>query len=308
MATKVHELSLSVPQTCSAMRIDAFVAKAHQSFPRSAASDERTEFYLNGKQVKKSKLVHGGDHITVRWPEDVLSSVVPQDIPLKVLYEDDEILVIDKQQSLVVHPAAGHFDGTVANAMVYRYGKQMLQLDMSSLRPGIVHRLDKETSGVMVIAKTRTSHASLAKQFKDHTTIKYYIAIVQGSVPGQEGQITMPIQRDMHNRKRFTVGVDGKEACTEYYVLRRFVGYTLLRLRLITGRTHQIRVHMRYLGTPVLGDSLYGKASKEFPDASLMLHALSLDIEHPLTGKRMRFVAPMPTRFKTVLRQLLQER
>ena len=295
-------------------RIDLWVAKHCPEFPRSAATEDSTVFHLNGKVVKKSRRVREGDLVAVVWVEQVFERVEAQEIPLDILYEDNHILVIDKQQDLVVHPGAGNSGGTLANALVHRYGERFFHVEDSDdedahlLRPGIVHRLDKDTSGVMVIALDRSSHLSLAGQFKDRTVSKHYIAIVCGKVRQREGRIETTLVRDKRDRKRFTVGKEGegKVAVTEYRLLRQYGPYALLRIHLLTGRTHQIRVHMRHEGCPILGDVTYGRGDARFKDATLMLHALSLSFDHPEDTSRMRFTAPMPSRFKQVLRSLLK--
>ncbi len=307
MATREHHISLTVGEETETKRIDAWISHELPQFPRSAASDARTQFRINGIVVKKGKQVKTGDFIEVRWVEDILDSIEAQEQPLSTLYEDDDILVIDKQQSLVVHPGAGNPDRTLVNALVFRYGDDFFSSDQEfdSLRPGIVHRLDKDTSGVMVIAKNRESHALLSQQFSDRTTEKYYLAIVKGIMPKRRGHIETTIVRDPKDRKRFTVGSPetGKYAKTDYLVLRQFTTCSLVRIRLHTGRTHQIRIHMAHIGCPVIGDPIYGKRREdERMDFSLMLHAFSLEIDHPRSGARMRFRAPMPNRFKTILR------
>ncbi|HLW22005.1 MAG TPA: RluA family pseudouridine synthase [Sphaerochaetaceae bacterium] len=307
MASKEHHDKLTVEEPIAVSRIDAWVSQMNPHFPRSAASDSRTVFRINGIPVKKSKQVKCGDTVEVSWYEDVLDSIEAQEQPLAILYEDPHILVIDKQQSLVVHPGAGNPDKTLVNALVFKYGDDFFSSDQEfeTVRPGIVHRLDKDTSGVMVIAKHRESHAHLALQFSERTTEKYYLAIVDGIMPKRRGHIETTIVRDPKDRKRFIVGKadTGKYAKTDYLVLRQFTTCALVRIRLHTGRTHQIRVHMAHIGTPVIGDPIYGKRGTSiFESCTLMLHALSLELYHPVSEKRMRFRAPMPNRFKQILR------
>lgn len=304
MGTNTIHREIVVPKEGEGMRVDAFLASFVTDFPRSAASLDSTRFTIDTIEVKKSRKVHQGELVTVTWTEEHFDSVVPQDLPLCILYEDDDILVINKQQSLVVHPGSGNWEGTVVNALVYRYGEDFAQdLQDHKIRPGIVHRLDKETSGVMIIAKNRVAHLSLTTQFKERTTEKYYIALVKGTLPKKRGVIETHIIRDPNHRKKFCVGgeLEGKHAKTGYLVLRDYQAYSLVRLRLFTGRTHQIRVHLTHLGTPIVGDPLYGRKDQLVSDASMMLHALSLSIEHPSTHQRMKFVAPLPQRFKDVI-------
>ncbi len=314
MAEREHTISLVVPEGSAGQRVDRWVAHFDDSFPRSVASDEQTQFYINDKAVKKSKTVKPHDRVTVHWIESIFDKIEGQDIPLSIIYEDQQLLVLNKQQSLVVHPGAGNLDNTLVNALVFRYGDQFFtnsgegdseEDDDSdtSVRPGIVHRLDKDTSGVMVVAKDRGTHNSLSEQFKERSTEKYYIALVQGQMPKRRGHIQTTLVRDRNNRKRFCVGKEdeGKLAHTDYVVLRQWPTFALVRLRLHTGRTHQIRVHLLHLGCPILGDPIYGRKSEHYRDATLMLHAFSLEITHPVTGVRMRFRAPMPQRFKDII-------
>lgn len=319
MANVEHQFEQEVPVGTVPVRIDRWVTESCSSFPRSAASDGNTRFFIDGQQVKKGKKVQSGERVRVEWTEHSFDHLEGEAIPLNVLYEDAHVLVLDKQQDLVVHPGAGNPDGTLVNALVHRYGKQFFSSgetddaqddteDSTVLRPGIVHRLDKDTSGVMVVALDRESHASLAFQFKHRSVEKYYIAIVCNRMPRRRGRVETTIVRDRADRKRFTVGSEGegKVAVTEYLVLHQFATHALVRLRLLTGRTHQIRVHMRSLGCPILGDPIYGSSDKLFPSVPLMLHAFSLEFDHPVDRRRMRVRAPMPQRLKTVLRTLIK--
>jgi 23S rRNA pseudouridine1911/1915/1917 synthase len=318
MGTLERSITLEVPESTETIRIDSYIASQVPGLTRSLVGSDTTVIMVDGKKVKKSHKVSIGEIITVQWSEVVFSDIIPQDIPLYILHEDESILVIDKQQSLVVHPAAGNPDGTLVNALVFKYGLQFSTAQVPleddepdenavvDVRPGIVHRLDKDTSGVMVVAKSREAHVSLAAQFKDHTATKHYIAIVKGTPSKRRGKIIAPLIRDPKDRKRFTTTVEGKgkNAETDYVVLRYFEGYSLLRIRLHTGRTHQIRVHLQHIGNPILGDSIYTRQDTRFGKATLMLHALSLEIDHPYTGVRMLFRAPMPDRFKDAIAEI----
>ncbi len=318
MSTLERCITLEVLELSDNIRIDSYIANQVPGLSRSLVGADATVIMVNGKKVKKSHKVSIGENITIQWSEVVFGDIIPQDIPLSILHEDDSILVIDKQQSLVVHPAAGNPDGTLVNALVFKYGLQFSTAQVSleedepdessvvDVRPGIVHRLDKDTSGVMVVAKSRQAHVSLAAQFKDHTTIKHYIAIVKGTPLKRRGKIIAPLIRDPKDRKRFTTTEEGKGkyAETDYVVLRYFEGYSLLRIRLHTGRTHQIRVHMQHLGNPIVGDTIYSRQDPRFSEATLMLHALSLEVNHPETGLRSMFRAPMPVRFKTIIKEI----
>ena len=283
------------------------VDRASEDVPRSVFSLPETVITVNGRAVKKSQKVREGDSVTVTWTEEVFAGLEAEDIQLKVIYEDDAILVIDKPSGMNVHPGAGCPGGTVANALLFRYGDDFQTQDdeEGELRPGIVHRLDKDTSGVLITAKTREAHTALARQFAAHTNEKVYIAICKGLFERKRGTIDRNIVRNEKNRKTFTVtdSADrGKSAVTHYTVLRQFEGYAFVRIRIETGRTHQIRVHMQSIGHPVLGDPIYSRKDERF-DIPLALHAAMLTIDHPVTGERMTFRAKLPERIRdTVLR------
>lgn len=310
----VHFREVVVENIETKERVDRYVASVLVDISRSLIGDERTILTINGKEVKKSKLVNNQDVVTITWHDDLFKDIVGQNIPLNVLYEDDSVLVINKASGMVVHPGAGNPDQTLVNALVHRYGPEFMALDedesdidddeeINSLRPGIVHRLDKDTSGVMVVARTRKAQNELARQFREHTVDKYYIAIVKGRMHARRGKIITGICRNPKNRKRFSVCDQGKGkyAETHYLVLKQYPDYALVRIRILTGRTHQIRVHMKSIGHPVLGDVLYGGIDKNFTDCQLMLHAFQLTFCHPESSESVRFRAPLPKRFKTIL-------
>ena len=283
-------------------RVD-LIASKEGDIQRSVFSQENTLISINGKKAKKSAKVKAGDRIHIEYDEEVFEGLEGEDIPLSILYEDDDILVINKEQGIAVHPGAGCYSGTVANALVGRYGDDFSTSDDDTM-PGIVHRLDNDTSGVMIIARTLESQHRLQEQFSAHRTEKHYYAIAKGFFTSQEGIIEKRIERDPWNRKKFRTTdspVRGKDAKTAYRVLRQMDGYALLDVRIYTGRTHQIRVHMLSIGHPLLGDPIYGSKDSSFPDASLMLHARELRIRHPSTGREMVFEAPIPDRFQRVI-------
>ena len=283
-------------------RVD-LIASKEGDIQRSVFSQESTLISINGKNAKKSAKVKAGDRIHIEYDEEVFEGLEGEDIPLSILYEDDDILVINKEQGIAVHPGAGCYSGTVANALVGRYGDDFSTSD-DDTRPGIVHRLDKDTSGVMIIARTLESQHRLQEEFSAHRTEKHYYAIAKGFFTSQEGIIEKRIERDPWSRKKFRTTdspVRGKDAKTTYRVLRQMDGYALLDVRIYTGRTHQIRVHMLSIGHPLLGDPIYGSKDSSFPDASLMLHARELRIRHPSTGREMVFEAPIPDRFQRVI-------
>lgn len=278
--------------------------------PRSAFSRPDTRILVNGKEVKKSCKLREGDSVEVFYTEECFESLEAEDIPLDVIYEDSEILVIDKPSGMVVHPGAGNFTGTVVNALIFRYGEEFATCgdeEADLLRPGIVHRLDKDTSGILIIAKTARAHESLAAQFAKHTNEKIYLAIVKGYFKEKSGTIESNICRSDKDRKLFMATPDrsrGKHAVTHYEVLRQAEGYAYVKVSIETGRTHQIRVHMLSIGHPVLGDVLYSSKDRRFGEVPLCLHAHSLTIDHPSTGERMTFTSPVPQRIRAVLEDL----
>lgn len=288
--------------------LDGRVDKVSSAFvPRSIFSSNDTIILVNDKSVKKSQKVKINDKIEILYKEETFEGLEAEDISLNILYEDDSILVINKECGMVVHPGAGNYSGTVVNALLNKFGDDFktLEDEDSTLRPGIVHRLDKDTSGVLLIAKTRFAHQELSKQFSTHTNEKIYIAICKGIFDKRRGCINKNLIRSDQNRKTFTVCDDnkGKSAITHYTVLRQFDGYALVRVKIETGRTHQIRVHMKSINHPILGDVIYSRKDQKF-DVDLCLHALSLTITHPVTGERMTFRAKMPDRIRKVIKEL----
>ena len=283
------------------MRVDRFVAHEMDLFSRSQFRQHGVAISVNDKMAKPSRLLRSGDLVRVTYHDTVEPSVEPEAIDLDILYEDDDVVVVNKPQGMVVHPAAGHWSGTLAQGLMHYVSG--LGDGSESLRPGIVHRLDKDTSGVLITAKTVESQEYLSEQFRGRSLEKFYLAIVRGTPPRSKGQISTHIIRDPRNRKRFTaVDQGGKPSITEYRVLKRFAGYSFLVLHPMTGRTHQLRVHMRYVRCPILGDPVYSRADRTFPDVGLMLHAYRLTIRLPGTGKEHTFTAPLPERFRQVLR------
>ena len=283
-------------------RLDS-VSSLELNIPRSIFSDDSTLILLNGKKAKKSSKIKENDRVEIRYVEETFEGLKKEDIPLDIIYEDDDILVINKEQGMVVHPGSGVNEGTLCNALLNLYGEDFSTSD-DSVRPGIVHRLDKDTSGVMVIAKNREAHLALTKEFSEHTNEKYYCAIAKGFFSESSGYIERRIVRDKNNRKKFTVTdnkSEGKDALTKYKVISQNSEYAFLILRLYTGRTHQIRVHLSSINHPVLGDPIYSRVDKKYKDATLMLHSFRLVIHHPRSGEKMVFRAPLPERFNEIL-------
>ncbi len=261
------------------------------------------EVLANDKKAKNSYRVKENDEITINIPEAKNLDATPQDIPLDIVYEDDDIIVINKPRDLVVHPSNGHEDGTLVNALLAHC------TNLSGIngvkRPGIVHRIDKDTTGLLVVAKNDYAHEFLAKQLEDHTLHCEYIALVKGVIKEDDGKIIAPIGRDKYNRQKKAVDVkNGKPAVTHFHVLKRFNQYTLISCVLETGRTHQIRVHMNYIGYPIEGDPVYGPKSHLLFDKGQLLHAEKLILIHPKTKKKMTFSAPLPKDFQDVIDNL----
>ena len=286
-------------------RLDAFVSSVDEKISRTLAQTliKDGEILLNDKKAKVSSKVHEGDEVTIpnKLTEEVNESLIAEDIPIDVLYEDDDILVVNKPKNMVVHPAIGNKTGTLVNAIL---GKTKLSDYNGEFRPGIVHRLDKDTTGVLVIAKNNYAHQNIAKQIQDRTTKKIYIALVKGKINEDNGVIELPIGRDPTDRKKMAVVKGGKPALTKFKVLRRYEGYTLLEIELKTGRTHQIRVHMSHIGHPVVGDSVYSNGKNPFGVTSQMLHAKTLGFMHPTKNEYMEFSAEPPKEFNEVIESL----
>ena len=296
------------------LRLDRYVAEHLKILSRSQIKARKLEARLNGKAVKISHILKGGEQIDLSWLESENPFLIPQELPLDVIYEDEQVIVVNKAQGMVVHPGAGNSQGTLANALLYRKLKSSGRLldfapgdagIMAGLRPGIVHRLDKDTSGVIIAAWDDEALAFLSEQFKERKVRKTYAAIVQGCPREKEGRIEKRIVRSRRDRKTFTVSdTEGRKSLTYYKVVRSYGKYSLLLLRPKTGRTHQIRVHLKYLGNPVLGDPIYGLRDSVFPDATLMLHAKRLSLVLP-SNVRATFRTPLPERFIEVIRDKL---
>jgi 23S rRNA pseudouridine1911/1915/1917 synthase len=291
-------------------RIDQYLAQAGVSFSRAHIQKmiKDGSIAVNGEPCKQSHRLRAGDKISIAVPRPKDLKAAPENIPLNIVYEDNDIVVINKPAGMVVHPAAGNYSGTLVNALLHHFDK--LSRTGGDLRPGIVHRLDKDTSGLMIVAKNDRSHVLIAKQIKDRAVEKKYIALVHGRLPKDCGVIESRIGRNPRHRKRMTVITSAKhkskDATTHYKVLSEFRNYSLLELNLLTGRTHQIRVHLSSIGNPIVGDSTYGRASNEFGVKRQLLHAQSLSFKHPVTGKLMEFSSAMPDDLKCVLERLGQ--
>lgn len=289
-------------------RIDKFLSCRLEEVSRSYIQKLIKEGHVsvNGKSVKANYKLGAGDEISVEIPEAKEPDILPEDIPLDILYEDQDILVVNKPKGMVVHPAAGHYSGTLVNALMY-HCKDSLSGINGVMRPGIVHRIDMDTTGSLLVCKNDEAHRILAEQLKEHTIRREYHAIVYGNIKEDTGTVDAPIGRHPTDRKKMSINYkNGKQAVTHYEVLERFGNFTYIRCRLETGRTHQIRVHMASLHHPLLGDEVYGPSSRPpFPGLKgQVLHAKILGIYHPATGEYMEFDAPLPQYFVDLLQKL----
>jgi len=287
-------------------RLDAFLARTCEGMTRSAAQRLLEDGCVtrNGKPGKKNDKLNTGDEISVEIPEAKPVDIVAKDIPLEIVYEDEDVLVINKPKGLVVHPAAGHEDDTLVNGLLHSHAGKLSGIN-GELRPGIVHRIDKDTSGLLAVAKNDLAHTVLASQLKDHSMARTYEAIVCGNVKNDTGTVDAPIGRHPTDRKKMCVTErNGRNAVTHYEVIARYRGYTHIRCRLETGRTHQIRVHMAHIGHPILGDTVYGRKKPELGQDSQCLHAGILCFAHPRDGHPVVVMADLPEYFKNVLKKL----
>lgn len=297
---------ISVEAAAGGERTDALLAREIPGLTRSAAQKllEAGAVTCDGAPVKKNHKVSGGERFRVELPEPAETELVPQDIPLDVVYEDGDVIVVNKPAGMVVHPAAGHSDGTLVNALLFHCAGSLSGIN-GELRPGIVHRIDKDTSGLIIAAKNDMAHLSLAAQLKDHSLARTYEAVVIGRLRQDSGTVDAPIGRHPSDRKRMAVTErNSRSAVTHYEVVGRYSGYTHVRCRLETGRTHQIRVHMAYIGHPIVGDPVYGRKTPLFDLTGQCLHARALRFRHPRTGEWMELSCPLPPEFERVLTKL----
>ena len=302
----MEEEILSIIAEESGERIDALLARTIEDLSRSAAQRliEQGAVLIEGRAVQKNTRCQAGDRITVTMPTTEEIDLVPQDLPLDVMYEDDDLIVVNKARGMVVHPAPGHPDGTLVNALLWHCGDSLSGIG-GEKRPGIVHRIDKDTSGLLIVAKNDFAHQALSAQLADRSLSRVYEAVVRGRLREESGIIDRPIGRHPTDRKRMAiVERTGRPAVTHWEVLTRYNGYTQIRCRLETGRTHQIRVHMASIGHPLLGDGVYGAPSPEKGLEGQCLHARELKFVHPRTGEHVHLVTELPTWFTDVLARL----
>lgn len=291
-------------------RIDAFVCEQLDGITRSMVQNWIEQGHVtlaSGKTIKKNYKVNAGDEVIVQMPEPQSVEIEPENIPIDIVYEDEDIIVVNKARGMVVHPAVGNWNGTLVNALMYHCGDRLSGIN-GEIRPGIVHRIDKDTSGLLVVAKNDLAHQSLAEQIACHSAAREYQAIVVGAPREDQGTIDQPIGRHKVDRKKMAIVPEGRHAVTHYQVLKRFRGYSLLAFQLETGRTHQIRVHMASIGHPIIGDPLYGLKKDRFSNLDgQCLHAWRLSLDHPRTGERIVFEAPLPEYFTAILNKMVQE-
>ena len=286
------------------IRIDKIISNI-EDLSRTAIQRmiEEGNISVNGNTVKTSYKVAEGDIITIQKEEPKETDLVPQDIPLNIIYEDNDILIINKEKGMVVHPGAGNPDGTLVNAIMAKC-KDSLSGIGGKIRPGVVHRIDKDTSGLVIIAKNDKTHIDISDQIKNREVEKTYLALVRGNIKENEAVINMPIGRSTKDRKKMAVDKKGKEALTEFKVLERYDGFTYVEVKIKTGRTHQIRVHMAEIGYPIVGDEVYSNGRNPFGIKGQMLHAAKLGFIHPITKEKVVFEAPLPKYFQNILGEL----
>ena len=297
-------------ETENGERIDKYLSNEMSGFSRSYIQKLMKDghVYVNGKPVTANYKLAYDDMITVEIPDLVEPEIVPENMPLDILYEDDDILIVNKPKGMVVHPAAGHYSGTLVNALMYHCGESLSGIN-GVMRPGIVHRIDMDTTGSLLVCKNDQAHQKLAEQLKVHSIKRVYHAIVCGNLKEDSGTIDAPIGRHPVDRKKMSINYqNGREAVTHYQVLERFGDYTYISCRLETGRTHQIRVHMASIRHPLLGDNVYGPQKCPFKLQGQTLHAKILGITHPTTGEYMEFDAPLPEYFEDLLGRMRQNR
>ncbi|HWP96156.1 MAG TPA: RluA family pseudouridine synthase [Syntrophomonadaceae bacterium] len=299
---------LWVEEEMEGERLDAFLAEQVEALSRTLVQIliRDAKVTVNGSARKSSYHVQAGDEIYIVIPDLQKVEIVPQDLPLEIIYEDSDLVVVNKPRGMVVHPAHGNWDGTLVNALLYHIHD--LSGINGELRPGIVHRLDKDTSGVIVVAKNDHAHRSLAEQIREHSIEREYIALVHDRIQENLGSIEAPIGRSKSDRKKMAVVADGRPATSEYQVLERFFNYTLVKVKLLTGRTHQIRVHFAYIKHPVVGDPLYGPVKQHLNMNTQALHAFRLGFQHPSSGEYIEFQSPLPDYFEAVLTGLRKEK
>lgn len=300
--SSAEKIELAVDGAGAGMRLDKFLSEnssLSRSYAAKLASDGMVK--VNGAYVDKKHKLSPGDIITAELPEPEALEAEPQDIPLDIVYEDDSLIVVNKPQGMVVHPAPGNPDGTLVNGLLYHCRLSGIN---GVIRPGIVHRIDKDTSGLLVVAKTDAAHEQLSAQLKERKALRQYRCIVNGNIKNDDGTIDAPIGRNPNDRKKMAVVCGGRRAVTHYRVLERFGRYTYVECTLETGRTHQIRVHMAHIGHSIVGDPVYGSKKEQFKTNGQLLHAKTIGFVHPETNELMRFDSELPGYFEEILKKL----
>lgn len=301
----MEPILLETTEQAKGKRLDAFLAENVAELTRSSAAKliEDGQVTVDGRTVGKSFKLSGGETVEVKLLEPTAIDAVAQDIPLDVVYEDGDVIVVNKPAGLVVHPAPGHPDGTLVNALLHHCGDSLSGIG-GALRPGIVHRIDRDTSGLIIAAKNDAAHQALTAQLSDHTLGRTYECIVTGNLREDSGTVDAPIARHPTDRKKMAVVAGGRSAVTHWEVIARYPGYTHVRCRLETGRTHQIRVHMAYIGHPILGDTVYGNKKSVPGLTGQCLHAVGLQFLHPRTGELVQLSCPLPEEFTRMLKKI----
>ncbi len=304
-----NTMEILIAPTYAGQRLDSFLAQYLENMTRNAAQMLIAEGMVsyNGLALKKNYKLIGNETLQVIMPDVQSVKIQPENIPIDIVYEDDDIIVVNKARGMVVHPAVGNWSGTLVNALMYHCGDRLSGIN-GEIRPGIVHRIDKDTSGLLVVAKNNSAHLHLADQIAAHAVKRIYEAIVCGNIKNDSGTINQPIGRHPKERKKMAVIANGRHAVTHYQVVTRFYGYTHMEFSLETGRTHQIRVHLAHIGHPIIGDPLYGNPKDRFSIISRQcLHAKKLEFIHPRTEKQIQFTAPRPEYFQKILDSLRQQ-
>lgn len=303
----MKKICLEILPEYESLRIDKYISEQCPDMSRSFIQKHIKDgkCFVDGKAVKASYQVNAGEQIAFEIPDAIMPDILAEDIPLDIIYEDADILIVNKPKNMVVHPAAGHYSGTLVNAIMYHCKDQLSGIN-GVMRPGIVHRIDKDTTGSLIVCKNDTAHNHVAAQLKEHSIDRRYRAIVCGVIKDDEGTIDAPIGRDEKDRLKMAINhKNGKEAITHYRVLKRFDKYTYIECKLETGRTHQIRVHMASIGHPLLGDTLYKCPNTPFKLDGQTLHAMHLGFEHPTTGDYIEVDAPLPQYFTHLIEDVL---
>lgn len=298
-------LTITANEENKGERIDKFLSENAEGISRSYGAKlcEDALVTANGKVIEKKYKLKGTETIVVDMPEPEEVEITPEDIPLDIVYEDNDLIVVNKPQGMVVHPAVGNMSGTLVNALMYHCGDSLSAIN-GVIRPGIVHRIDKDTSGLLVVAKNNEAHLKLSEQLKERKAVRRYTALVNGNIKEDSGTVNKPIGRSNADRKKMAVVMGGREAITHYNVLERFGQYTLVECVLETGRTHQIRVHMASIGHSIVGDKTYGIKKEKFNLEGQLLHARTIGFVHPKTGEMMEFSSELPDYFTVVLEKL----